>query len=273
MEWLYALAAAASALSAVLAWIAKIRWSKEFATAKDEIIRSKDAQIALLEREIQGLRELTPMKIREYFLSVRQQLEEYNETLKADLDKARDEIKCRNNELSELMRLGGDQAEKIQLLEEERDRLKEATEKLERSLYDYKEKIEKGELQASKAALFFEPKLFQDVNQDWRNLRSYLSHRIHDDVKPANVYNELFRSYLYLLLVGSQRREEVRSEKDARKEPQPSKDADSGIPDHEELEKELNEYLTKKYGDRIHSEATKNHTEKDPPGGNENQDS
>jgi hypothetical protein len=77
MDWLTAFAAAASAIAAILAWIAKILWSREYASAKDETIKAKDAQIQLLEREIVSLKEMTPMKIREYFLSVREQLEEY----------------------------------------------------------------------------------------------------------------------------------------------------------------------------------------------------
>ena len=76
MLWIYAFAAIASSLAAVLAWAAKLWWSKEFGAAKDEIIRAREAQIGLLESEVQNLKELTPMKIREYFLSVKVQLEE-----------------------------------------------------------------------------------------------------------------------------------------------------------------------------------------------------
>lgn len=69
------MSALASAVAAVLAWAAKLRWSKEYAAAKDEVIRAKDAQIELLRNGIENLRSLTPMKIREYFLSVKKQLE------------------------------------------------------------------------------------------------------------------------------------------------------------------------------------------------------
>ncbi len=57
-----------SAIAAVLAWAAKLRWSKEYAAAKDEVIKAKEAQIELLKNEIQALRELSPVKIREYFV-------------------------------------------------------------------------------------------------------------------------------------------------------------------------------------------------------------
>jgi hypothetical protein len=41
MEWLYLVASLASAVAAVLAWAAKLWWSKEYAEAKNEIINSK----------------------------------------------------------------------------------------------------------------------------------------------------------------------------------------------------------------------------------------
>jgi len=84
MDWvaiIYATGALASALAAVLAWAAKLRWAKEYAAAKDEIIRAKESEIAALNAQIKILNELTPMKIREYFLSVKTQLEEYIEHL------------------------------------------------------------------------------------------------------------------------------------------------------------------------------------------------
>lgn len=96
MDWLvliYTIAALASALAAVLAWAAKLWWAREFGAAKDEIIRAKDAQIELLKSEIQNLKELTPMKIREYFTSVKVQLEEYNELLQRQLNEAQENIR------------------------------------------------------------------------------------------------------------------------------------------------------------------------------------
>jgi hypothetical protein len=59
MEMIYAIATLGSVLASVLAWAAKLQWSKEFAKAKDETlkakeeeIRTKEAQIQFLEREI-----------------------------------------------------------------------------------------------------------------------------------------------------------------------------------------------------------------------------
>ncbi len=80
-----------SLAAAILAWIAKLRWSKEFEKAKNETIKAKDAQIAALEREVKSLKDMTPMKLREYFNSVKEQLEEYNEDLKKQLEQAKED--------------------------------------------------------------------------------------------------------------------------------------------------------------------------------------
>ncbi len=135
----------ASAVAAILAWIAKIQWSDEYSKAKDETIKAKDTliqvkdaqlqtlitnkdeiikakeeQIRVLEREVKSLNELTPMKIREYFLSVREQMEEYNTVLKTQLDEAQKEISLRKNEIAELVYKGEKSAGEIEKLEKER---------------------------------------------------------------------------------------------------------------------------------------------------------
>jgi chromosome segregation ATPase len=88
MEWLQIIAAIISGLAAILAWVAKIRWADEYSKAKEEVIRAKDIQIDTLQREIQSLKNLTPMKVQEYFNSVKGQLEGYIEFLKGNLEKA-----------------------------------------------------------------------------------------------------------------------------------------------------------------------------------------
>ncbi len=125
MTWIdliYAGAIFASALATILAWVAKLWWSKEYAAAKDETIRAKDAQIAALEAQLDTFRELTPMKIREYFVSVKDQLEEYNDMLKKQVEEKDRQI--------EVLRSGGEfdkleverlQNEKEALLERRRE--------------------------------------------------------------------------------------------------------------------------------------------------------
>jgi hypothetical protein len=100
---IYAVAALASSLAAVLAWASKLWWAKEYAAAKDETIQAKEAQIELLKTEVQNLRDLTPMKLREYFLSVKEQLEEYNDELREELEAARKEIQKKESELQQML--------------------------------------------------------------------------------------------------------------------------------------------------------------------------
>jgi hypothetical protein len=123
MEWIYAIAALASALATALAWAAKLQWSKEFKDAKDEIIRAKEAHIELLKNELQNLRDLTPMKIREYFISVRQQLEEYNSELQEKLQKAREESEAKNREIQKLLSEGNTHSPDLKRLQAEKEEI------------------------------------------------------------------------------------------------------------------------------------------------------
>ena len=65
----YALAACLSAVSAILAWVAKLKWSKEYRAAKE-------AQIEQLKSQINQLQNMTPMMIEDYFNSMKRMLGE-----------------------------------------------------------------------------------------------------------------------------------------------------------------------------------------------------
>ena len=52
------------------------------------MIEAKDGEIKSLKTSIEQLKEFSPIRLREYFLSVKEQLEEYNEHLKEKLKKA-----------------------------------------------------------------------------------------------------------------------------------------------------------------------------------------
>jgi chromosome segregation ATPase len=168
--WIYAISALASALAAVLAWAAKLWWAKEYASAKDETIKSKDAQIERLKgeiqsvreltndivkaketqvdslkNEIQNLKELTPMKIQEYFKSVKVQLEEYNDMLQKKLDDAKAEIKERDAAIS-IYSQGTDEAiEQINKLKIEKAKLEERAAALESQLSKVREEESKAQ--------------------------------------------------------------------------------------------------------------------------------
>lgn len=100
---IYVIAALASSVAAVLAWASKLWWAKEYASAKDETIRAKEAQIELLKTELENLRQLTPVKLREYFLSVKEQLEEYNDHLRQELATAHEAIKRQDEEIKHFL--------------------------------------------------------------------------------------------------------------------------------------------------------------------------
>jgi chromosome segregation ATPase len=117
-----------SILAAILAWLAKLRWSKEFASAKNATIATKDAQIAQLKDHIKVLQEMTPMKVREYFISVKEQLEEYNESLKNQILELEKQLQAKDSEVQRLK----------ELLPEENEELREAFLTLTESEKKYK---------------------------------------------------------------------------------------------------------------------------------------
>jgi DNA repair exonuclease SbcCD ATPase subunit len=185
-DLLYAIAAVSSAVAAVLAWVAKLWWGKEYAAAKQEIIEAKNAQIQALEREIESLKSLTPMKIREYFLSVRQQLEEYNNALQDELNRAKTEIAQRNQELTRLEGLGAEKAAEVQQLKQERDRLREVSGNLEKEVTKVRSRDER--------AVLIDMATVKSANDYYAQLRNLLAHgRTEQDVERLS---EQLKKYL-----------------------------------------------------------------------------
>ena len=164
---LEAITSLAGVLAAILAWVAKIRWSNEFAKAKDEtikakealvevkdtqlqtlimnkdeVIRAKEEQITALKIENQSLKELTPMKVREYFLSVRQQIEEYNDLLKSQLEDAKQNIENKNTEIDNLMTEGSQKTQEIKQLVQERNQISEMVAPMQAEITKMRQKYE-----------------------------------------------------------------------------------------------------------------------------------
>jgi DNA repair exonuclease SbcCD ATPase subunit len=107
--WLPWLVALISAVGGVLAWIAKLRWSQEFAQAKDATIAAKDAEIAAkeaqikgLERELEFLRTINPKILREYNEAALQSLREFVELLQQKLEEAESRVHQLTSELTDL---------------------------------------------------------------------------------------------------------------------------------------------------------------------------
>lgn len=99
-EWAKDLITLASIVAAILAWVAKLRWSQEFAeaknaviSAKDEQIKTKQSQIEFLDRQIETLKEQTPERLRDHYKSLQLQLEEFNEQQKKELAELKSKLK------------------------------------------------------------------------------------------------------------------------------------------------------------------------------------
>lgn len=102
MEIINALITLGAIVAAILAWVAKIRWAKEYAAAKDETIKAKEAQLEVLRERINALRDLTPPKLMEAFKVMRTQVEEYNNSLQSELLQASQQIDSLQNEKADL---------------------------------------------------------------------------------------------------------------------------------------------------------------------------
>jgi hypothetical protein len=104
MEWVQPTITILSLVGGILAWVAKIRWSKEYSVAKDETIKAKEAQMQAIERELQTYKELTPMKLKEYYLSSK-------ELYEVQINRLEDKLKTAQEEIKDLQK--GEEKEKI----------------------------------------------------------------------------------------------------------------------------------------------------------------
>lgn len=89
-----------NAIGAILAWVAKIKWSKEYRNAtdrllaaKEEIINTKIAEIEGLQKHIENLVRLNPKEIYEWYEGMKKIAYEYTNGLKEQLDLAETKIK------------------------------------------------------------------------------------------------------------------------------------------------------------------------------------
>ena len=122
-------------LAAILAWIAKLQWSKEFSKAKEATIRAKEAQIRILENSLEEFKKIkeaqiktkeeeikilksshqTLINIKDQEINIKNQemenilaiaspkLQEYIEFTKVQLELQNDKLNLRVKELEEAM--------------------------------------------------------------------------------------------------------------------------------------------------------------------------
>ncbi len=134
MDWLYRIITLLSVIAAILAWIAKLRWAKEYIATKDETIKAKEAQIEVLKTQIEGLKELTPPKVREYYINASKMLEEYIEKLKNQIREAQTDIEEKNIQIAKLQAEGDRQSEMLKKLEYERALIEVKAKELEAAM-------------------------------------------------------------------------------------------------------------------------------------------
>ena len=109
IEILLALTTLISLVAAVMAWVSKLLWAKEYRLAKDELEKALRERIALLESQVKASEELSPVKMRERFIAIKDSLEEYVENLESEIDR------LKNGSITESSGLN-----KIQVLEKEK---------------------------------------------------------------------------------------------------------------------------------------------------------
>ena len=136
------------AVGGVLVYVAQLRWSKKFIAAKDEIIKSKEAElatvraqsgavsiakdeiikakdvhIALLEREIKSLQDMSSPKLKEIHLSYKDMMAKAYDTMQeqlAEAKKALEEdlivLKATRDENAELLKRIGVERKKFEAI-------------------------------------------------------------------------------------------------------------------------------------------------------------
>jgi hypothetical protein len=92
MELVFVFTACVNGVAAVLAWAAKLRWSKQYQDATNRIIESKDAEIAVLQRHLDTLQRLNPKEISEWYEGAIKISAAYSETLHKQLADADETI-------------------------------------------------------------------------------------------------------------------------------------------------------------------------------------
>ena len=93
MDWFIGSIALINAIAAVTAWIAKIKWSREYRDATNQIIAAKDAQISAQEDHLEIMHNLNPKTIQEWYIGLKELSETYVNRLRDQLNDAQQRIK------------------------------------------------------------------------------------------------------------------------------------------------------------------------------------
>ena len=123
LESLQLLAALASALAAGWLWASRSRFYREALAARDELLRAKDAVLAAQAGELAALRELTPIRIREFLETAHAELKDFCQAVEAGHRAARKEVDRCNAEITRIQDQGDWKAGEIDRLVSRREAL------------------------------------------------------------------------------------------------------------------------------------------------------
>ncbi|NOZ47044.1 MAG: hypothetical protein GXO79_09715 [Chlorobi bacterium] len=152
-----------SLITALVAWIAKLKWSQEFSKAKEEIIKSKVAEIDFLKSKINYLEKFNPDSYGKFFDRIRKDLEETIDFLEKKNDDYKTQIRTLEGKLKKY-RLDKEEIKKTRyeldkILNEYR-KFKEKSENEIQSFKNIQRNFEKNIARYDK--LEFEPSAFDD---------------------------------------------------------------------------------------------------------------
>ncbi|MBE7386256.1 MAG: hypothetical protein F6J95_033310 [Leptolyngbya sp. SIO1E4] len=139
-----------SIAAAVLAWAAKLQWSKEFKEAKEaqvralkgqidslrfaheERLKAKDEQIATLEKKLKSFHDLNSEKIREFFEYTKSQLESYNDNLASRVKELEDSIEDKEKLIRTFSKNQSNHEQELEVLKSQKVYLQAKLESVER---------------------------------------------------------------------------------------------------------------------------------------------
>jgi chromosome segregation ATPase len=143
------LAALGSTLAAVLAWVAKLQWAKEFQEAKEaqisalkgqidalqaaheERLRAKDEQIQTLNDKLLSLQDMASEKTAAFFQFTKSQLESYNDALKLRVTELEESIRDKEKLMESIPTDQAQYRQKIEDLESQKHLVEEKLAQIE----------------------------------------------------------------------------------------------------------------------------------------------
>jgi DNA repair exonuclease SbcCD ATPase subunit len=178
---LHLLAVTATLAAAVLMWNARTRIEarmRELATDRDAAL---EAERAALAREAEALRDLAPLKIRDYLLSTHAQLQRFCRTVEAAHREARREIERCSGEISRLQERGGGRASEVEGLSGRREALLAVTRAMQPDLGELQHQCEFPEPFTVRVARI-PPEAIRELARGYQSLAAQLALEVPEEM-------------------------------------------------------------------------------------------